>query len=93
MQWLLLLQSAGSRKCGLQQLQFPGSKVQTRQLWCTGLVAPGMRGRPRSGIEPVSPELAYGFSITEPLEKPLDGFINKVLLEHSPTYLLTYHLW
>ena len=25
---------------GLQQLQFPGSKVQAQQLWCIGFVAP-----------------------------------------------------
>ena len=89
MRRLLLSRSTGSRTCGLQQLQFPSSRGQTQQLWYTGLVAPGMWDHPRSGIEPVSPASAYGFSTMEPLEKPLDGFINKVVLEHSPTHLLT----
>ena len=46
LQWLLLLQSTGSRctgfsSCGTraQQLWLVGSRVQAQQLWCTGLVA------------------------------------------------------
>ena len=35
MQWLLLLQSTGSKACGIQKLQHTRSVV-----WCTGLVAP-----------------------------------------------------
>ena len=46
-QWLLLLQSTGSRRvgfssCGMlaQQLWLTGSRAQAQQLWRTGLVAP-----------------------------------------------------
>ena len=31
---LLLLQSTGSRVCGFQELQLPGSTAQAPQLWC-----------------------------------------------------------
>ena len=47
LQWLLLLQSTGSRHTGFssrgtwaQQLWHAGSRAQAQQLWCTGLVAP-----------------------------------------------------
>ena len=36
----------------------------TQWLWCLGLVARGVWGLPRPGIEPVSPALAGGFLIT-----------------------------
>ena len=46
LQWLLLLQSTGSRHTGFsscgtraQQLWFQGSRAQAQQLWHTGLVA------------------------------------------------------
>ena len=46
LQWLLLLPSTGSRHAGfsslalgLQSLWLMGSRAQTQQLWCTGLVA------------------------------------------------------
>ena len=45
--WLLLLRSTGSRRVGFsscgtwaQQLWLAGSRAQSQQLWCTGLVAP-----------------------------------------------------
>ena len=50
LQWLLLLQSTGSRACGFQWLR------------CTDLVACGIF--PISGIAPVSPALACGFLTT-----------------------------
>ena len=47
LQWLLLLQSTGSRRAGFsscgtqaQQLWLAGSRAQAQQLWCTGLAAP-----------------------------------------------------
>ena len=47
LQWLLLLQSTGSRHAGFsscgtwaQQLWHASSRAQAQQLWCTGLVAP-----------------------------------------------------
>ena len=39
LQWLLLLQSTGSRARGLQQLQLPGSTAQAQCLRHVGLVA------------------------------------------------------
>ena len=39
LQWLLLLQSRGSRAPRLQWLWLPGSRAQVQQLWCMGLVA------------------------------------------------------
>ena len=47
LQWLILLQSTGSRcagfsSCGMwaQELWHSGSRMQAQQLWCKGLVAP-----------------------------------------------------
>ena len=40
LQWLLLLQSTGSRALGLHWLWLLSSRAQVQQLWCTGLVAP-----------------------------------------------------
>ena len=40
LQWLLLLQSPGSRTCGLQQLRLSGFRAQAQQLWHVGLVVP-----------------------------------------------------
>ena len=54
LQWLLLLQSTGSRCVGFssgtraQQLWLAGSRAQTQQLWCTGLVAPRYVGSSRT---------------------------------------------
>ena len=55
LQWLLLLQSTGSRCVGFsscstwaQQLWLPGSRVQVQQLWCTGSVAPWHVGSSRT---------------------------------------------
>ena len=54
LQWLLLLQSTGSRRTGFsscvtgaQQLWLTGSRVQAQQLWRTGLVAPRHVGSSR----------------------------------------------
>ena len=62
LQWLLLLQSTGSRVHGL------GSCSTWAQLLC------GMWDLPGSGIEPVSPALAGGFFTTKPPGKPLRAF-------------------
>ena len=53
LQWLLLLQSMGSR-------------VQGQWLWCMGLVVPWPVESSRPGIKPVSPALAGGFPTTGP---------------------------
>ena len=47
-QWLLLLWNKGSRTLGLQQLRFPGSRVQAQKLWCTGLFDPQHVGSSRT---------------------------------------------
>ena len=59
---LLLLWSAVSRACGLQQLHFQGSAVVPHELNCPQ----GMWDIPGPGIKPMSPELAGRFSTTEP---------------------------
>ena len=55
LQWLLLLQSLGSRRMGFsscgsqaQQLWLAGSRAQAQQLWHTGLVAPRHVGSSRT---------------------------------------------
>ena len=64
LQWLLLLQSTGSRHAG-----FSSCSMQAQELWCTGLVALrqlNLWDLPGPGIKPVSPALAGGFSTTAP---------------------------
>ena len=46
------------------------SRAQAQELWCTGLVVPGLWDFSGSGIEPVSPALAGRFFTTEPPGKP-----------------------
>ena len=53
LQWLLFLQSTGSRE-------------RAQWLRCTGLVAPSMLDLPGPGIKPMSPALAGGFFTTGP---------------------------
>ena len=65
LQWLLLLQSTGSRAYTIQQLGCGGSAVAAPQLQSPGSVA-----LPRQGMEPISPALACGFFTTELLGKP-----------------------
>ena len=83
-QWLLLLWSTGSRVCRLQQLWLTGSRVQARQLWHTGLVAPRHSGSSGPGLEPVSPALAGRFLTTAPPGKPQISFktyIHQIFIE------------
>ena len=62
LQWLLLLQSKGSRRVGFS------SCVTRAQLLC------GMWDLPGPGLEPVSPALAGGFLTTASLGKPFFSF-------------------
>ena len=67
--WLLWLRTqapgrAGSGSCGFQALE---RRLRSRGTW----VPLSTWGRPRSGIEPVSPALAGGSHMTEPPGKPL----------------------
>ena len=73
-----LLQSSGSRTCGLQLLW--GSKAQALQLWCTGLVVPQHVGSSQTR----DPTLVSctGRQISLPLShqgKPQNRFLNCVL--------------
>ena len=71
LQWLLWLQSRGSRVWGLQQLRLPGSRTQAQSLWHTGLVALQYGDLPRPGIESMSSVLLAGrFLTTESPGKP-----------------------
>ena len=70
--WLFLLQSPGSRLCGLQQLWHTASVVAARRLQSVGisgiqaLLPLGMWDHPLSGIEPVTSVLAIRFLTTGP---------------------------
>ena len=64
--WLLLLQSMGSRACGLQQLWLLGCGRQDRQLWLWAQLLHSRWDLPRPGIEPMSPALAGRFLTAGP---------------------------
>ena len=68
--WLFLLQSMGSRACGLSSC---GSWALEHRLSSCGAPAQlphGIWDLPAPGIEPVYPALAGEFFTTEPLWKP-----------------------
>ena len=72
MHWLLQMQNMGSRARGLQQLQSEDPALAAR--WLNGCGARAklphsMWNPPGSGTEPMTPELAGGFSTTGPPEK------------------------
>ena len=69
LQWLLLLQSTGSRHMGFSSC---GSRALEHRLSSCGARASllhGMWALPRPGLEPVSPALAGGFLTTAPSGK------------------------
>ena len=79
LQWLLLLQSTGSRVCGFhscgmwpQQLQLMGSRAQTQQLWHMGLVALRHVGsswtRDRTCVSGTGRQILYPLNHQESLE-------------------------
>ena len=53
-----------------QYLQLLGSRAQTQQLWCMGLVVPRHVGSSQTRVEPVSPAMAGRFFTTELSGKP-----------------------
>ena len=59
---------------------FLGSRAQAQRLWGTGLVALRHVDLPGSGVKPVSPALADGFFITEPLGSPASPLFAVILL-------------
>ena len=70
-QWLLLLQSMGSRRAGFSS---SGSRALERRLSSCGARAQLLRGMwdlPRPAFKPVSPALAGGFLTTAPPGKSL----------------------
>ena len=74
LQWLLLLQSMGSRCVGFSSC---GSRSLERRLSSCGARAQLLRSMwdlPGPGLEPVSPALAGGFLITVPPGKPTEAF-------------------
>ena len=85
MQRLLLLWSAGSRVCRLQELQCVGSVVVALRLWSTGsiVVVHGLSCSAvcgiflGQGVEPVSPALTSGFFTTEPPGKSPYCFLSQ----------------
>ena len=68
-----LLQSTGSRACGLQELGLSGSRAQVQWLWYMGLVFLGKLDPLGPGIEPVSFALQDGILTTGPPGKPHIG--------------------
>ena len=53
-----------------QYLRLLGSRAQTQQLGCMGLVVPRHVGSSQTRVEPVSPGMAGRFFTTEPSGKP-----------------------
>ena len=77
LRWLLLLQSTGSRACGLSSC---GSWALERRLSSCGARAQLLRGMwnlPEPGLKPVSSALAGGFLTTAPPGKHLETFLTK----------------
>ena len=63
---------------GLLLLKSAGTGMRARwEFWRLGCVAPFTWGRPRLGIQPVSPALAGGFPATETPVKSL-SFLKKL---------------
>ena len=78
LQWLLLLWSTGSRHARFSSC---GSQAPERRLSSCGAWAQLLRGMwdlPGPGLEPTSPALAGGLSITAPPGKP-QPFLNSVI--------------
>ena len=69
LQWLPLW-NTGSRHVGSVVMAPPGSKGQTQDLWCMGLLFLSVWDLFRSGVEPRPPALTAGFCTTEPPKKP-----------------------
>ena len=84
LQWLLLLQSMGSRACGLQWLDSPALQHRLGSSGTLAQLPHGMWDLPRPGIKPMSPALAGGFFTTEPPGKPslksFDELFNEIKL-------------
>ena len=96
LQWLLLLQSMGSRALELQELWhmgsylwLSGSRTQAQQLWHMAQLLCGTWDRPGPGIKPVSPGLAKGLLTVEPPGKP-SVFLYNVLHIHLIVSLVQY---
>ena len=70
LRWLFLVQSMGTRACGLGSC---GSWALEHRLSCgaQAYLLCGLWDLPRPGIEPMSPALAGRFFTTEPPGKPL----------------------
>ena len=102
LQRLLLLQSRGSRACGLQQLQLLGSVVGARQLQSTGsaVVLHGLSCPkvceifPDQGLKPCSPALAGGFLTTRPAQgSPSMYFCSWKTTEVQILFIPVYHIF
>ena len=72
LRWFLLLQSAGSGACGLQESWLPGSRAQAPYCGTPAELLCSVWDLPGPGIEPVTPALAGGFFSTEPSGKSRD---------------------
>ena len=81
LQWLLLLQSTGSRRtgsvvvaCGLSSCGLPALERRLSSCGSRAQLLHSMWDLPRPGIEPVSPALAGRFLTTAPPGKPCSLF-------------------
>ena len=83
--WLLLLQSMGSRACGLSHSSLQALEHGVNSCHPRASLHQGMWNPPRSGIKLPSPALAVRFLTSEPPEKP------HVL--HSEEKFLNSHSW
>ena len=80
--WLLLLQSTGSRACGLNSCGFPAleDRLSSWDAWAQLLST--MWDPPNVGIKPMSPVSAGRFFATEPPGKPQNRYL--LLFAHLP---------
>ena len=77
---------------GLLSLKSAGTAMRARlEFWRLGCVAPFTWGRPRLGIQPVSPALAGGFPATEPPGKSLTEFFKKAFLTQAVEKAMATH--
>ena len=90
LQWLLLLQSTGSRCAGFSSC---GTRALERRLSSCGARALLLRGMweiPGPGLEPLSPALAGGFLTTVPPEKPPSAILVCLIPSQGFCHLFNY---
>ena len=75
LQWLLLLQSTGSRHAGFSSCSMRALERRLSSCGTRAQLPRGMWDPPRPGLEPVSPASAGGLPTTAPPGKPPMGLV------------------